>query len=351
MIPNEAYKSEVKAVVNNEKEFLIETMRKKRFIISGAAGLISSYLIDILIEANHQLGLGIEIHAIDKNGKLLKQRFPLSEKGLHLYYLDVNRGDLPQIEADYVIHAASNTSPLDYANKPVETIHTNVIGADRMMRLSQHYAKRFMLCSSVEMYGRNNGDTDGFHEDYSGYVDANTIRAGYPTAKRLAEALCNAYLKENPTWEFTIARIGRIYGPTVIEGDTKAPSQFIGNAVNGENIVMKSEGTQLFSYCYVADCVIGMLYILAKGENGSAYNIANPESSVTLRDFAETAAKVGGVELVRGEFSANEKAGYSKITKATMCMDKLLAMGWKPYFSLQDGISRTIRHIKSLNNK
>lgn len=347
MIQHEAYKAEITSVVEENAAFLRETMRSKRFVISGAAGLIASYLVDVLVEANNQLGLGMEVHAIDKNEGLLNQRFPVEQSGLHRYCLDVNKDELPAVNADYVIHAASNTSPLDYANKPIETIHTNVFGADHMMRFSLKHARRFLLCSSVEMYGRNNGDTNEFHEDYSGYVDANTIRAGYPTAKRLAEALCNAYLKENPSWEFTIARIGRIYGPTVIDGDTKAPSQFIGNAVRGKDIVMKSSGTQQFSYGYVADCTMALLYILAKGENGNAYNIANPESSVTLRDFAEATAKAGGVKLVHGEFSEAEKAGYSKITKATMCMKKLMALGWQPHFSLQDGVARTVRMIKA----
>lgn len=348
MIPNKEYQLEIYDYVDTNKELLTEYFTNKSFCISGAAGLIASYLIDILMAANEQLKANINVIAIDKNGKLMDERFPDEIPGLKKFVMDINIDPLPDEDTDYAIHAASNTSPLDYANKPVNTIHTNVIGTDRMIQYSLQHSKRFLFCSSVEMYGRNNGDTDMFHENYSGYVNANTIRAGYPTAKRLSEALCNAYLFENPNWEFVTARIGRIYGPTIIAGDSKAPTQFIMNAVKGEDIVMKSSGTQQYSYGYVGDCAIAILYILAFGENGNAYNIADPNSSSRLMDFAMAAAEAGGVKLVQGQFSEAEKRGYSTIDKATMNMNKLLNLGWTPKYDIREGVKRTVFYLKNL---
>lgn len=352
MLSYPEYREELVSYVTQHETLFKHALKGKRFCISGAAGLIGSYLVDLLMAANELYGSGIEVWAWDKNESLLKSRFgcyttPL----LHAEVLNVNTDVLPDIAADYVIHAASNTSPLDYGSKPVDTIKTNTFGTDRMIELSLHCHARFLFCSSVEMYGLNQGDTDEFHEDYSGYVNANTVRAGYPTAKRLSEALCNAYRSENPDWEFCTARIGRIYGPTVIPGDAKAPSQFINNAVRGEDIVLKSAGTQQFSYGYVGDCAMAMLIILLRGGAGEAYNIADPDSAVSLREFAESAARSVGRSVVAGEFSAAERAGYSKVTKATMCMDKLTALRWRAEYHLAEGVARTVRCLKALSSQ
>lgn len=352
MLSYSEYAEELVSYVVRYEVLFSHRLRGKRFCISGAAGLIGSYLIDLLMAANELYGSGIEVWAWDKNESLLKSRFGCYTTSLmHAELLNVNADALPDIAADYVIHAASNTSPLDYGSKPVDTIKTNVFGTDRMIELSLRCKARFLFCSSVEMYGLNQGDTDEFHEDYSGYVNANTVRAGYPTAKRLSEALCNAYRSENPDWEFCTARIGRIYGPTVIPGDAKAPSQFINNAVRGENIVLKSAGTQRFSYGYVGDCAMAMLFILLRGTAGEAYNIADPGSAVSLRDFAEAAAHSVGRRVVAGEFNEAERAGYSKVTKATMCMDKLLALGWSAAYSLDEGVARTVRCLKAISTQ
>lgn len=346
------YQAELAAYAVQYQDMFTRELRGKRFCISGAAGLIGSYIVDLLMEANKRYQADIEVWAWDKNEALLTDRFgSYASELLHAEVLNVNTDALPNIAADYVIHAASNTSPLDYGAKPVDTIRTNTFGTDRMIELSLRCNARFLCCSSVEMYGLNQGDTDEFREDYSGYVNANTVRAGYPTAKRLSEALCNAYRSENPDWEFCTARIGRIYGPTVIPGDAKAPSQFINNAVRGEDIVLKSAGTQQFSYGYVGDCAMAMLIILLRGGAGEAYNVADPDSAVSLRDFAEAAARSAGRTVVAGEFSAAERAGYSKVTKATMCMDKLTALGWHAEYRLEEGVARTVRCLQALTSQ
>ncbi len=347
-LPN--YKTELQEYVCENKA-LFENFKNKSFLITGAAGLIGSYLIDLIITANRLLDTNIVVWGIDKDKELLNQRFPDDlSSNINKLCLDIDFDTIPVEYADYIIHAASNTSPTDYATKPISTIRTNVIGTDRLLsQFADKKCSRFMFCSSVEAYGSNNGDVDEFYEDYSGYVNCNTLRAGYPSAKRASEALCNAYAQEFDGFDFVISRIGRIYGPTVISGDSKAPTQFIMNAVCGEDIVLKSEGTQEFSYGYVGDCAIGMLTILARGENGNAYNIADPASRILLRDFAQSCAEGGGCKLSFRLPNATEAAGYSKITKAVMNTDKLTALGWKAKYNVSEGVKRTINYLKDLN--
>lgn len=347
MIEDAEYKEELRHYVA-ESEQVLRHLSGRRFLISGAAGLIGSYIADLLAVSKLEFGIDVKVIACDRDAQLMKQRFHMiSSNVVECHVIDICSDELPHCEVDYIIHAASNTSPTDYAKKPIDTIWTNVYGTRRLCDFAvSKNVKRFLFCSSVEAYGRNNGDVEAFKEDYSGYVDCNTVRADYPTSKRCSEALLNAYGSEFPDFDFVIARIGRFYGPTVITGDAKAPSQFIRNAINGEDIVMKSDGSQLYSWGYVGDCATALLTLIAKGVRGEAYNVADPQSCRTLKDFATIAASAGGVSIRFVEQSAIEKAGYSKITKAVLDVSKLRALGWSPKIHLETGIPRTINYLK-----
>ena len=345
------YEQELSECVHANEAFF-RRFDGRSFLVSGAAGLIGSYLIDLLIQAHRELGIVVRVFACDRNGDLLKRRFPdVFTDVVQRCVLDICTGTLPAERVDYIIHAASNTSPKDYATRPIDTIRTNMQGLDRLCEFAvSHKVRRFLQCSSVEVYGRNNGDTDFFAEDYSGYVDCNTVRACYPSAKRCAETLCNAYATEHPEFNFVIARIGRIYGPTALLSDSKAMTQFLLNAARGEDIVLKSDGTQLYSWCYVADCAMALLTLLLDGLFGEAYNVADPESCCTLREFAETVASAVGRKVVFCSMTSAEHAAYSTISKATLNVEKLSALGWRAYTSLADGVRKTIEQLyKSLN--
>lgn len=344
------YKKELEEYVKENLE-LFKTFKNKNILVTGAAGLIGSYLVDLFIAAQQQMNINCKVFAVDRNRELLETRFP-DEYGqiVERIVLDIKEETIPVNNVHYVFHAASNTSPIDYITNPVDTICTNIIGTNNLMKLAvENKVKRFLFCSSVEAYGMNKGDIDEFDEKYSGYVDSNTLRAGYPSAKRCAESLCNAYATENDSFEYIIARIGRIYGPTVIANDTKAPSQFINSAINSQDIILKSAGTQEYSYCYVGDCAIAMLLIMVKGEASEAYNIADPNSKVLLKDFAEECSKCGKAKVMYKAPTTQEQDAYSKINKATMNVDKLMALNWKAKYNIQEGLSRSIYYLKELS--
>ena len=251
------------------------------------------------------------------------------------------------IHFDYIIHAASNTHPKQYSTNPVGTIATNVIGLNNILDYSiTHKPNKILMMSSVEIYGENRGDVDLFDENYLGYINCNTVRAGYPESKRVCEALCQAYISQYDM-NIVIGRLSRIYGPTMLADDSKALAQFIKNAVNGEDIILKSEGNQLFSYIYVADAVSAMLTLLTNGANGEAYNISDEKSNIKLKDLAKILSRYNNKEVKFELPDEVERKGYSTATKALMDSKKINELGWRANYSIEDGLFETINILKS----
>ena len=133
----------------------------------------------------------------------------------------------------------------------------------------------------------------------------------------------------------------------MLMSDTKAISQFIRKGIAGEDIVLKSEGTQYYSYTYVADAVSGLLTVLLKGENGEAYNIADGASDIMLKDLATIIAKYTNHKVVFELPDEVERAGYSKATKARLNGEKLKKLGWKARYDMKSGLERTLEMLKT----
>ena len=345
---NDNYLEDIRAVADLPLPW--EILKGKSIMISGATGLIGSFLIDVLIEKNINDALGCTIYALGRSKDKAETRFDKYFENLKFINYDVklplDMDDLGTI--NYILHLASNTHPVQYSTDPIGTITTNIIGLQNMLEFAcAHNTTRFAFASSNEIYGENRGDTEFFDESYFGYINCNTLRAGYPESKRCGEALCQAY-KSQKGLDVVIPRFTRTYGPTMLMTDTKAISQFIKKGVSGEDIVLKSAGTQLYSYQCVADSVSGLLTVLLCGESGEAYNIAEEHSDMMLKDLAATIADINGKEVVFEIPDAVEAAGYSTATKARLDGHKLQAIGWEPKYNIRTGLVRTISILKAL---
>ena len=330
-----------------------EKLKGKSLMLSGATGLLGSFLVDVLLEKDASDGLDCTVYALGRNKAKALNRFCKHADDSHLVFLpyDVNKpmeyADLGTI--DVVLHLASNTHPVQYSTDPIGTITTNIIGLQNMLEFAAgHNAERFSFASSNEIYGENRGDVELFDESYCGYIDSNTMRAGYPESKRCGEALCQAY-KAQKGLDVVIPRFTRSYGPTMQMSDTKAISQFIKKCIAGEDIVLKSAGTQFYSYTYMADAIGGLLTVLLKGNSGEAYNIADEGSDIMLKDLASVLAGISGKKVVFEIPDAIEAAGYSKATKARLDGSKLKSIGWHPAYDIHEGMKRTIAILQELS--
>ena len=323
-------------------------LKNKTLLLTGASGLIGTFLIDVLMRKNETDQLGIKIYAAGRNEKAAQKRFAdYWDSDCFLFLkLDVNQPIDSDINFDYILHAASNTHPLQYATDPVNSLMTNLLGTYNLLEYGRKCGlERFIFLSSVEIYGQALHEVDMFDEKYCGYIDCNTVRAGYPEGKRAGEALCQAYIAKYGM-DILIPRLSRVYGPTMKPDDSKAMSQFIMNGVRGEDIVLKSEGLQKFSYCYVADVVLGILFIWLKGKTGEAYNVADVKTDMLLRDITRYIAGINGKKVIFQLPDDAENKGFSKVTVGVMTSAKLQKLGWKPFDDLKSGVSKTIQILK-----
>ena len=316
----------------------LSQLEGKTLLVTGGTGMIGKWMVDTLLDE-------VQCHIIvtGRSEDKFRERFPARRPAFLKW--DISHEPLPIVEGpvDYIVHLASNTHPVAYANDPVSTIVMNVNATKDLLDLAvAKKARRFVYASSVEIYGQNRGDVEKFTEDYCGYIDCNTLRAGYPESKRCGESLCQAYLRQYGL-DVVIPRLARVYGPTLLSTDTKALSQFLRNALAGEDIVLKSEGRQFFSYLHVADAVSGILTVMLKGGKGEAYNIADERNDIALRDLAALIARDTGRKVIFQLPGHVESAGFSPAMLARLDSSKLQALGWSAKYDMERGISATLR--------
>lgn len=320
----------------------IEALRGKSILITGATGLLGVNLIDALM-----LMGDVKVYAVGRSKEKAASRLGeyYDNPNFEFIQQDVCEPFADGLKIDYIIPGASNTHPLAYSQYPIETIMINIKGAEHALNLAERCGATVLYISTVEVYGNAIGQ-DVFTEDYTGKLNLATSRACYTESKRVSEAMCQSYIAERGV-KVKIARLSRIFGPTMLESDSKASSQFIKKAIAGEDIVLKSKGEQFFSYTYVSDAVAAMLHVMINGENGVAYNVANEKCNVHLKDFAQMCAECNGKDVVFDLPSETEMKGFSIAIQAILDNSKLKDIGFEPKYSMKNAVSRTVEILKA----
>lgn len=335
---NTLYQELIESVCGQDLDF--SQLAGKAILITGGTGLVGSVLVDMLCFLDERLDLKLHLVLVSRECNKFLERFE-ERKNTEFISHDMAKPFEYDGRVDYAIHLAANTHPVVFATNPVETIATNFLGAMNLLEVcAKNRGSRFVNISSVEIYGENK-ENSKFQENDCGYIDCNTLRAGYNESKRLGESLCHAYLSQYGV-DFVTARLCRCYGPTLQKDDSKALSQFLFRAVNGEDIILKSRGEQCFSYIDVFSAASAILFIMLKGETGQAYNIADEKQDIRLKDLAELVAKIGGVKVAFDLPSETEIKGFSRASVALLDAAKLRGLGWRCATGIQEGVERTI---------
>lgn len=319
----------------------IDLLHGKSFLITGATGMVGVMLIDALMKLGD-----VTVIAVGRNRDKAKERLGEYFNDSRFQFLehDVCIPFDSSLEVDFIVPAASNTHPLAYSHYPIETILINIKGAENALELASRCGGTVVYTSTNEVYGNALGG-EVFTEDYNGKLELSNARSCYNESKRAAESLCQSYIAERGV-KVKIARLCRIFGPTMLESDSKASSQFIKKAIEGNDIVLKSKGEQFFSYTYVADAVSGLLVVLLKGEIGVPYNVSSEKTNIHLKDFAQLCAAVCGKNVVFELPSEAEQKGFSIATQAILSNERIKGIGYEPCYEIYDAINRTIQILR-----
>lgn len=325
---------------------LREQLRGKSFLITGATGLIGSVLIRCLHSLNEKYNLDIRMIAVVRNLEKAKSIFGETMNDLHILQLpltDVNPDDIHG-DVDYIVHLASPTAGSYMEEHPVETFALAYQSTYKLLEFAhQSNVESFVYVSSLEYYGQILEDKI-ISEDMQGYVDPVSTRSSYPMGKRAAEYLCFAFAKEYGT-PAKVARLTQTLGAGVSENDNRVFAQFARSIINNEDIVLHTTGESAKPYCYTTDCISAILYIMLKGKKGEAYNVANTDTYISIRNLAEY-MKEQFAPFISVRILQTDGLGYAPVTKLRLSAEKLLALGWAPKVGMRDMFERLIKYIE-----
>jgi UDP-glucuronate decarboxylase len=306
-----------------------------RILITGGAGFIGSHLCERLLHEGH------EVICLDNffTGRRENVYHLMDSKRFELMRHDIIEPVL--LEVDQIYNLACPASPIHYQYNPVKTVKTSVMGMINMLGLAKRVHARILQASTSEVYG--DPEIHPQPESYWGSVNPIGIRSCYDEGKRIAETLMMDYHRQNQV-DIRIARIFNTYGPRMLENDGRVVSNFIVQALRGQDLTVYGTGEQTRSFCYVDDLVEGLIRLMNvedAGEGGSVHdpvNLGNPVE-FTMRQLAETVGELCGRE-VQIKFCPlpqdDPKQRKPDITRAQLLLD------WSPGIMLREGLIKTI---------
>lgn len=329
----------------------LDAFADSTILITGSTGLIGSLFVKGLLKRNDVAGIGARVLALSRSRSKAHAVFGDLAHRDDLVIVEGSTLDLPAINEpiDWISHGASMTSSADFAAKPVEVALTEIEGSRAVLELARSKRVRGMVyLSSLEVYGQVPEGHGDVLEDYQGPLEHLRPRNSYPAAKRMVEALCAGYAAEYGV-PVKIARLAQTFGAGVAADDKRVFADFSRKVIDGQDIVMHTPGTGCRCYCYTTDAIAGLAAILAHGESGAAYNLANEGTYCSVREMADMLIREFGEPGTQVVFDIPdnvEKLGYAAPSCTKLSSEKLRGLGWAPKHDLTDMFARLIESIR-----
>ena len=349
------------SIIKEDLEFIAdsklvdwERFRRRTVLISGASGMLPSYMVETLLFLNEKAGLDIKVVALVRNLEKARKVFSSFEGDPKLEFIvqDVTQPIHYPDSVDYMIHAASQAAPSYYGVDPVGTFMANTAGTVNMLELAREKAvKGFLYFSTGSVYGDVQGDEVFLDEGVTGIVNPLDVRNCYAEGKRAGENACVCYHYQYGV-PVKIVRIFHTFGPNVNLDDGRVFSDFCKNVLQNQDIVLKSEGTAKRVFCYVADAVLAYFLVLLEGSPAAAYNVGGDrEHEISVRDLAFLLSGLFPDRGLKVVFDINpDDLTYVRMQtpqqRILADLSRIRSLGWKQHFSVRDCFERTIRSIE-----
>ena len=343
---------DVDRVINNDLPW--EEFRGKTMLVTGASGMIPSYVLYTLLALNDKKDMGMKIIALVRNRSKAEAILGdiIDRDDVEFLVQDVCEPLGYTEKIDYIFHGGSAARPALHKSSPTSTIKSNITGTFNLLdRAVKDGAKAFVLMSSSEVYGTVPEGIDKIREDCYGAVNTLDPRSCYSEGKRAAETISACYQAEFGIKVLT-PRFAHIYGPGLQLNDGRVQADFAANVMRGEDIVMNSDGSSVRAYTYVGDAVAGVFYALLKGDD-IAYNIADNDSIISIKELAEffTEARPELNLKVITKIQNDSSRSYFKAKFIGLDGSKLESLGWKAAVHAKEGCTRMIRFFEEQDSE
>lgn len=324
-----------------------EKLKDKTVLITGANGMLATYFIYVLMYLNDTKKFNINIIALVRSEEKARKIFKdfLDNELFRLLVQDVCNPIRFNGEVNYIVHSAGNASPKFILSDPVGIIKANTIGTLNILDLAREKnIENILYTSTREIYGKVDEDITEIYESDYGKINCKELRSCYPESKRVSETMLESYYHQFKV-PFTIARIAHSYGPGIkIDDDGRVMADFISDIVNNRDIVLNSDGSAVRAFCYINDAVAGMFTVLLKGKIGEAYNIANENEQIMIRDAAIELTNLFPEKALSVVYNIpkEQSLGYSKMGRVKLNTNKLKELGWSCNINLKEGLYKTV---------
>lgn len=345
--PNSVVAQDIDEIIDRELPW--SELRGAAVLVTGAAGMLPSYVVRALLALNDRHGLGITVHGLVRNLAKARQALfdVIGRPDFTLLVGDVSDPVELPARLDWIIHGASPARPGLHGADPIGTMRANLLGTMNLLEACRlRPGAGILLMSSAEVYGVVSDSIGLVTETDYGALDPLNTRSCYPESKRASETLARSYAQQHGV-TCRIVRFGHVYGPGLAIDDGRVQADFAAHAATGTDIVLNSDGSAVRTYTYVADAVTGLFYVLLLGDD-LAYNVADERGLVSIRELAEHFARTRPDRGLRVRTRPGpDGRSTSTVRRQGLSSARLAGLGWEPCVDLPAGIDRMVTALEA----
>lgn len=325
-------------------------LKNQTVLVTGSTGMIGQNVVALLLSMNDNLLTNLRVIAHARNMDKAEEVFRSYHRrdDFECLFCDIREIKVTE-HVDVIIHAAGVTGgSKQHLDFPMTTISVALDGTRRCLDLAKENNAKLVYLSSLEVYGLVNQESR-VSESEGSYVNSMNPRSSYPESKRMCECMCAAYTQQFGTKTY-VARLTSSFGKGVSILDNRVFAQFARSIIQKQDIILKSTGETVRSYCDVEDVATAILYIFVYGIPGEAYNVANRDIVISIKDLAEAFIQTfpeSGSHLVFDLKEDVSKQGYNPTLRHVLNPDKLYKLGWKPSFGIETMVQHLVVSLKS----